>query len=386
DSGNNEALLQKAGLEITLRDYHSAIRDYKLIIKKYPYFIPAYLGIAEAEETMGNEKGAFQYRQMASNIEKNKDYINRKTKESIKATNKMVATAQQGSTGRKTILFNRFADQNTDNDVETETKYADDKTRGAVQGKYTDVVNEKNFALTYYAKTDEIRRTNTYYSALDQYNKLKKISSILKITNNELALTAELINGHFEAINEISTRLGQDNTNADIYFNRALEFALVQDFNSAVEDLNKAIALRPNFMLAYFCRANIRYKLVEYTKNTTDNSLATDKNKLISREKQSIFDAEMIMHDYDKVIELNPDFSFAYFNKANILCTQKDFKTAISNYSKAIDIDPDFAESYFNRGLTYLFIGEDAKGLADLSKAGELGIYSAYNLIQRFKK
>ena len=92
------------------------------------------------------------------------------------------------------------------------------------------------------------------------------------------------------------------------------------------------------------------------------------------------------MRDFDKVNELNPDFSFAYFNKANILCTQKDFKTAISNYSKAIDIDPDFAESYFNRGLTYLFIGEDAKGLVDLSKAGELGIYSAYNLIQRFKK
>jgi len=35
--------------------------------------------------------------------------------------------------------------------------------------------------------------------------------------------------------------------------------------------------------------------------------------------------------------------------------------------------------------LTYLFLGEENKGLSDLSKAGELGIYSAYNLIQRFK-
>ncbi len=387
DSGNMEALLQKAGLELTLRNYRNAIADYKTIIKKYPYFIPAFQGIAEAEDALGNQKGAFMYRQMASNIEKNKDYINRKNKENIKATNKMVATAQQSSTGRKVALFNRFANQDTDNDTETETKYGDDKTRGAVQGRYTDIVNEKNFALTYYAKPDEMRRTNTYYSVLDQYNKQKKLSSILKLTNNELALTSELVNGHFEAINEISTRLANDNTNADIYFNRALEFAMVQDFNSAVEDLNKAISLRPDFMLAYFCRANIRYKLVEYNKSTSDKTnLGIDKDKLISAEKQSVFDVEMIMHDYDKVNELNPDFSFAYFNKANILCTQKDFKTAISNYSKAIAIDPDFAESYFNRGLTYLFIGEDGKGLADLSKAGELGIYSAYNLIQRFKK
>lgn len=49
-------------------------------------------------------------------------------------------------------------------------------------------------------------------------------------------------------------------------------------------------------------------------------------------------------------------------------------------------MDTDFAEAYFNRGLTYIFIGEEDKGLADLSKAGELGIYRSYNLIQRFGK
>ncbi|MEI7503003.1 MAG: tetratricopeptide repeat protein, partial [Paludibacter sp.] len=209
-------------------------------------------------------------------------------------------------------------------------------------------------------------------------------------------LTAELINNHFDAINSISTQLTKENANPDIYFSRAIEFALVQDFNSSIEDLNKAITLRPNFMLAYFFRASIKNKLVEFLKNSPDKSGSSsndlldtglaDKNKKISAEKQSMFDVEMIMRDYEKVNEISPDFSFAYFNKANILCTQKDFKTAISNYSKSIQIDPDFAEAYFNRGLTYLFVGEDAKGLADLSKAGELGIYKAYNLIQRFKK
>jgi tetratricopeptide (TPR) repeat protein len=387
DTTNYEALLQKAGLEITLGENRNAIKDYKTLIKKYPYFIPAYWGVAEAEQKLGNEKGAFQYRQMADNIEKNKDYINRKNKEIIKATNKMVATAQQSSSGRKTNLFNRFADTKPDEDANTETKYSNDDARGAVQGKYTDIVNEHNFALTYYSKSDEIRRTNTYYPLLAQYNNEKKLSTILKITNNELPLTAELINSHFEAINDISSRLANDELNPDSYFNRALEFALVQDFKSSVEDLNKAIALRPNFMLAYFCRANIRYKLVDYIKsNANPDNLAVDKSKKTLADKQSMFDVEMIMRDYDKVNELNPDFTFAYFNKANILCTQKDFKTAIANYSKAITIDPDFAEAYFNRGLTYLYIGEDSKGLADLSKAGELGIYSAYNLIHRFNK
>jgi tetratricopeptide (TPR) repeat protein len=64
---------------------------------------------------------------------------------------------------------------------------------------------------------------------------------------------------------------------------------------------------------------------------------------------------------------------------------QQDFKAAIAYYTQAILIDNDFAEAYFNRGLTYIYINEVEKGLADLSKAGELGIYQAYNLISRFQ-
>ena len=69
-----------------------------------------------------------------------------------------------------------------------------------------------------------------------------------------------------------------------------------------------------------------------------------------------------------EAVEL-PDFSFAYYNKANMLCIQQDFKAAITYYTQAIATDSDFAEAYFNRGLTYIYIGENDKGIADLSKA-----------------
>ena len=96
-------------------------------------------------------------------------------------------------------------------------------------------------------------------------------------------------------------------------------------------------------------------------------------------------DSELMLRDYDQVLRLQPDFVFALYNKANILCAQHEYKDAISYYSQAIALDNDFAEAYFNRGLTYIYTGENDKGLADLSKAGELGIYQAYNLITRFK-
>ena len=93
----------------------------------------------------------------------------------------------------------------------------------------------------------------------------------------------------------------------------------------------------------------------------------------------------MLLRDYDEVIRQQPDFAFAYYNRANMLCTQRDYEAAIRYYTKAIEVDGEFAEAYFNRGLTYIYTDENEKGLSDLSKAGELGIYQAYNLISRFK-
>jgi tetratricopeptide (TPR) repeat protein len=390
DSTHNEEIFQRAMLFNKLGQNKAAIADFQKIIKKYPYFLPAFWGIAEAEAAMGNQKNAFKYRQLAYNIENNKDEIQKNKQNELKTDNKIATNTQKSSDSRKTELFNRYITRNVD-DNNSESKY-EDELRGNIQNRNVDVLNEKNFILTYYAKQDEIRRTNLYHPIVDDYNKEKQLFSNLKLTNNDIALTSELVNTHFEIINNISQKLSVETNNADLFFYRAIEFALVQDFNSAVEDLNRALSLRPTFTLAYFYRANIRYKLIEYLRNTANDQSTSlnehridEKNKTI-RENQFKIDVELMMRDYDKVMELQADFRFAYYNKANILCTQQDFKSAIANYNKAIEIEPDFAEAYFNRGLTYLFIGENEKGLSDLSKAGELGIYQSYNLIQKFEK
>ena len=82
-------------------------------------------------------------------------------------------------------------------------------------------------------------------------------------------------------------------------------------------------------------------------------------------------------------IKLNPEFVYAYFNRGNLRCAQRDFRAAILDYNEAIRHDPDFAEAYFNRGLARLSQGDAQRGIADLSKAGELGIINAYNIIKR---
>jgi hypothetical protein len=44
------------------------------------------------------------------------------------------------------------------------------------------------------------------------------------------------------------------------------------------------------------------------------------------------------------------------------------------------------AEAYYNRALTLLYVKENNLACKDLSKAGELGIKEAYNVIKRYCK
>ena len=55
-------------------------------------------------------------------------------------------------------------------------------------------------------------------------------------------------------------------------------------------------------------------------------------------------------------------------------------------HTRAIEKDPNLAEAWYNRGLTYLANKQQQEAISDLSKAGELGLYSAYSIIKRNRK
>lgn len=371
-----EIYYQRGMVQLQLRQWQEALNDFTTIMNRYPYFLPAYYLAAQAETSLGHGKAATQLRQQAYQLEQKKDSI-----QSLQTTMQVAESQPQQRDRRKE--FSQLAAQNQETNDE-ENKY-DSDTRGSVQKRYADVVNEPNIFLSYYATnnhTDALRQTNYSHATVDMYNNTMQLPAPLRFTTKEMTLTADMVNQHFAQISNLSHQIDlleqmaqPGSTNNDLlcasYIARAFEFALVQDYSSALDDVTRAILMDGDLYFAYFCRANWRYKYLEYKRAVGE---PTDKA-----------DFELMMRDYDYVIHHLPDFSFAYYNKANMLCIQQDFKAAISYYTQAISADSDFAEAYFNRGLTYIYIGDNEKGLADLSKAGELGIYQAYNLISRFQ-
>lgn len=359
-----EIYYQRGLVQLQLRQWQEALEDFTTIMQRYPYFLPAYYLAAQAETSLGHDKTAFDLRQQAYNLEQKKDSI-----QSLQTTMQLAESQPQQRDHRKE--FSALAAQNQEAS-EDENKYNSD-TRGTVQKRYTDVVNEPNIFLSYYATSSQanaLRQTNYSHASVDAYNHSVQLPAPLRFTTKEVNLTADMVNQHFAQINHLSNLLDQ-HEEVGLLVARAFEFALVQDYSSAIDDITQAILQDGQLYFAYFCRANWRYKLLEY--------------KRAMGEAIEGADFELMLRDYDYVINHLPDFSFAYYNKANMLCIQQDFKAAISYYTRAIQVDSDFAEAYFNRGLTYIYINEIEKGIADLSKAGELGIYQSYNLISRFQ-
>ena len=93
-----------------------------------------------------------------------------------------------------------------------------------------------------------------------------------------------------------------------------------------------------------------------------------------------------MLEGYRKCLEIDPDFVFALFNTGNVYAKNGEIEKAIAAYTQVIRKDKDIAEAYFNRGLLYIYTGQKALANADLSKAGELGVISAYNIIKRYCK
>ena len=79
------------------------------------------------------------------------------------------------------------------------------------------------------------------------------------------------------------------------------------------------------------------------------------------------------IEDFNKAIELNPEFDIAYNNRGVACIGKGEFDRAIEDYSKAIELNQDYAEAYYNRGETWLCLEEWEKAKSDLTVAKDLG-------------
>ncbi|MBR5531955.1 MAG: tetratricopeptide repeat protein [Bacteroidales bacterium] len=375
------AIYNRAMLYDRLAMYRKAVKDYTRVIDEYPDYAGVYFARSEALRKLGDLKGGKKDFDKAMQLEE-------KAKQQ-KAISDTLSQQQNEKVRRESDKsINKFDRLLVSDDTTIKTGY-ESTIRGRVQDNKYKLKIEPQFTLTYYEQPSELNLPKKYYKDLEDLNRARILPRSLKLTNHESSLDSLKIARHFASIADNTKLIDINPQNAIPYMSRAIDFMLIQDFNGAIEDLSRITSSSNDFIFAYFLRAVVRYKRIEYMLSSTsveqtsgshigDNLLSaqTLNSRAISLEY------EMVLRDYDKVISIDPTFPYSYYNRANIRCEQKDFKGAEEDYTKAIELNPDFAEAYFNRALVYTYIGNNEKAVADLSKAGELGMVQAYNVIK----
>ena len=271
------------------------------------------------------------------------------------------------------------------NSQATEDQNVDD---GRIQNKNIVIDLQPIFILSSYDKySDDFERTQYYNLELETINNFNNYDPVVTISNKPADHLKGVFKNNILYFNEKIENNSQESQN---YLSRGIFYSLIDDYTNSMNDLQKAIDLNNNNALAYFSRANCRLKmtdLIDQLKQTSDAITVPLKNNALQTQGstiETVTDYKDVMADYSTCLALNPDFAFAYFNQAYVMCKMRDYEGALSYLNKALEIESDFAEAYFNRGLTKIYLDDVEGGAMDLSKAGELGIQDAYNIIKRY--
>ena len=372
----------RAMLLTTAGDWEGAVADLTKLINEFPDFIDLYNMRAKLYRNMGQDALAasdeiaainLNVLAMHSNIDGNQE-------PSEEMIEKMKRKKEMQN------LNNYKKKEKAENPMSVyEHEFSADR-RGQIQHKDVYVELRPLYAMTYYKRRNDIDGMIHFHRELEMIQRSLQLPLPLLVTASEQALDEEQIAFHFKDIDKQTSRLGEEKDEALPFLARGLDFYLVQDLTAAVNDFTQAIVANGSLWMSYYCRAVARYKQMIATRN--EGSTSADKKSATMPEDfivdSSITDYQLILADINKAIDLAPDFAYSYYNRGNILAWLKDYRAAIASYNEAITLEPHLAEAYYNRGLTYIFLGENTQGIADLSKAGELGLYGAYNLIKRF--
>ena len=133
-----------------------------------------------------------------------------------------------------------------------------------------------------------------------------------------------------EKVKEFSETLSElkdeNSYTAEDWFWKAYDEDENKQYEKAIEYLNKAIELKPDYEDAYVNRGIAYSNLQKY-----DEAMA----------------------DYTKAIKLEPNDSGAYINRGIAYTNLQKSDDAIADFTNAINIKPDNAFAYFNRGIPY---------------------------------
>jgi len=399
-------LYYRALLYSQIGELNKALADFNIVADNYPDFAPVFFNRAQVRNQLGDRRGAENDYLTAVRLDlartrkidqqpvvtstsgdNGNDLENENNREERKATRR--------ASDRDIHNYNRIAvldDFGTGQHQEVSTN----PLRGRIQDRDVAIELEQAFGLTFFPGDTLVHRFRYFDLNVEAINRERIINKQLTLSNVERVLSTQQADSVLLIIRDLTSKIeqaGNQEKELLLFVRGALHIAMM-NLNNALDDYNQVIEINPSNFLAYFNRAHVRLKMINLLQNVKESVIQPPQLSRLDNFNQTLYatpriehrilDFDLIISDLEKVLELEPRFAFANFNLGTVKVLQQDYDGAITYFTQAINSSSNFAEAFFNRGLTRIFLNEEAAGTLDLSKAGELGIFKAYNIIRRY--
>jgi tetratricopeptide (TPR) repeat protein len=351
----------RGAIRMQIDDYAHAIRDFTMAIKLYPNFAKAYQNRAIARRKVQDYEGAKKDMQTAEKI--NKAYRKNKLS-SINFSDTTENFKRLISLQNSKNLPQQFG--NIKKEIEPRENYS----------IYFNPGTEQNLAevLSLQVKDSSVYQEKSYFNNQyiidhnppDEYSRevhekrIKELTDSIKLFPNKThlyilrALSRKTTRNYNQALRDVSKVIKKEPDNFLAWFIRGNIRTEMIEYIKMMEDDSKILQI------------NLDRKF---------NEEPIERNITFHDYKKAI-------KDYNRAVKLAPNFIYAYYNRANAKIRNKNFQQALNDYNKVIFLDNKFAEAYFNRGMTKIYLQKNTEGCIDISKAGELGIDEAYTVIK----
>ncbi|MBK7084499.1 MAG: tetratricopeptide repeat protein [Flavobacteriales bacterium] len=142
-----------------------------------------------------------------------------------------------------------------------------------------------------------------------------------------------------------------------MFFQRALSRKRDGDLAGAREDYDRALELAPDYLEAQYNRAFVRKQLGDHAG---------------------------AMADAEGALLKAPDDPDAWVMKGNMHLLYGEFNEAIEHFGRAIGLTDEHANALFNRGLAYHMNFQPLQGCDDLRRAADIGSSEALDAMKYF--
>lgn len=166
------------------------------------------------------------------------------------------------------------------------------------------------------------------------------------------------------------------------YYNASLTAFNQGAHDQSIEYCTKALKYQPDNPEIYYMIGTNQKRQKKYTEAIASYTNALQLNgtsaKLYAARAwvyNDLHNHKARLADMKKAVEHEPDNAEYQFHcgKFKQDVSPEEFKTAEQNYTKAIELNPEYTEAYTERAAFYMTFQEFKKALADLKRAKDLG-------------